>query len=257
MVLSPPADIAAAVKRGAAAAQDAAQPPQQPPPQPGLDGSQPGAEGDAARPKPAGDSVQFVYPYGTSPTHPLPTPSPLLSPSNKPPTHAIRPAGATLTVQRPAFTILSSGKEAFPVQRPIAAGWADPKNDGKPEGRGRVAVLGSAHFAEDSYLNREARSWKRPQTLPRYCSLVFLLLPCRSAPHASVRGPSSACPQDNWYFLEYLMRWLAGSVKTRELAKADSDETDTSEFQVPSPLPPDTPTDTHAHPPSRPTRHLT
>lgn len=89
-------------------------------------------------------------------------------------------------MQKPAFPILTSGKESFPVQRPIAAGWADSK--GK---KGRIAVVGSAHFAEDAYIDQE----------------------------------------DNWLLLEYLSRWLAGLVRAADLAKVDSDEADTSESQ--------------------------
>lgn len=56
---------------------------------------------------------------------------------------------ATLTVQKPALPILSSGKIAYPMNRAIGATWQDPK------GSGRIAVLGSGAVFEDQWLDKE------------------------------------------------------------------------------------------------------
>lgn len=54
-------------------------------------------------------------------------------------------------MQKPAVPIWVSGKQCYPVQRPIAAVWDDPKGRA-----GRIAVLGSGHVFEDTYLDQEA-----------------------------------------------------------------------------------------------------
>jgi len=61
----------------------------------------------------------------------------------------VYPYGATLTVQRPAVPILSSGKIAYPMSRTVGAMWMNPK------GEGRVAVLGSGAMFSDEYLDKE------------------------------------------------------------------------------------------------------
>jgi len=61
----------------------------------------------------------------------------------------VMPSGATLMVQKPATAILSSGKIAYPMHRPVGAVW-----QGKG-GEGRVVVLGSATMAEDEWLDKE------------------------------------------------------------------------------------------------------
>jgi len=60
----------------------------------------------------------------------------------------VLPYGSTLTVQKPAVAILSSGKIAYPMHRPVAAVW-EKKNAGK------IAVIGSAQIFEDSWLVKE------------------------------------------------------------------------------------------------------
>eukprot|EP00899_Mesostigma_viride_P004969 jgi/Mesvir1/14473/Mv05180-RA.2 len=59
------------------------------------------------------------------------------------------PYGATLSVQKPAVSLLSSGKIAYPMHRPIGAAW---QNKG---GKGRLVVLGSVQMFDDTWLDRE------------------------------------------------------------------------------------------------------
>ena len=90
----------------------------------------------------------------------------------------VYPYGATLNVQKPATPILSSGFISYPLNRPIAALYATPgakagggRDDGDEaggsmggggmaagsgsDGRGRVAVVGSADLFGDEYLQKE------------------------------------------------------------------------------------------------------
>lgn len=60
------------------------------------------------------------------------------------------PFGATLSVQKPAVPVLSSGTVALPVNRPVTA-FYNTKN-GK---NGRLAVIGSTHLLQDGYLDKE------------------------------------------------------------------------------------------------------
>jgi intraflagellar transport protein 52 len=57
--------------------------------------------------------------------------------------------GATLTVQRPAVAILSSGGTSYPLNRPVCAFCTGQL------GKGKLAVIGSAHMFSDSFLNKE------------------------------------------------------------------------------------------------------
>eukprot|EP00959_Pyramimonas_sp_CCMP1952_P321953 6736843-Pyramimonas_sp.AAC.1 len=56
----------------------------------------------------------------------------------------LQPCSATLTVQRPAVSILSSGKIAYPMHRPVGAVW-------EKRGAGRICVLGSGLMFEDDW----------------------------------------------------------------------------------------------------------
>lgn len=75
----------------------------------------------------------------------------------------VYPHGATLTVQKPAVPILSSGKISYPVNCPLGAVWSQ-------EGAGRIAVLGSVHMFDDKWIDKEENSrlvdalfkWLRP-----------------------------------------------------------------------------------------------
>jgi intraflagellar transport protein 52 len=63
------------------------------------------------------------------------------------------PSGATLVVRKPAATILSSGKLAYPMQRPVCATWLGGGSRG--QNKGRIAVLGSGKMATDYWFDRE------------------------------------------------------------------------------------------------------
>lgn len=61
----------------------------------------------------------------------------------------IYPRGATLTLQKPAAAILSSGLMAYPVRQPIGAIWQGGK------GSGKVLVVGSVAMFEDVWIEKE------------------------------------------------------------------------------------------------------
>ena len=65
----------------------------------------------------------------------------------------VMPYASTLMVQKPSVAILSSGKIAYPMQRPVGALWKGVEARG--EGSGRLAVLGSGRMADDEWLDRE------------------------------------------------------------------------------------------------------
>ncbi|KAF5828565.1 osm-6-like protein [Dunaliella salina] len=85
----------------------------------------------------------------------------------------VYPYGATLSVQQPSqgmsgagaapVPILSSGKIAYPMNRPLGALW-------QLEGAGKIAVLGSVQIFDDKYIDKEENSklvdfifkWLRP-----------------------------------------------------------------------------------------------
>lgn len=75
----------------------------------------------------------------------------------------VYPYGATLSVLKPAVTILSSGKIAYPMNRPLGAVWHQP-------GQGKLAVLGSVTMFDDKWVDKEENSklmdfifkWLRP-----------------------------------------------------------------------------------------------
>jgi len=81
----------------------------------------------------------------------------------------VYPFGCTLSVQRPAVAVLSSGKICYPMQRPLAAAWeAQPGSGG-----GRLLVLGAAQAFDDQWLDKEDNArlmdwvfkWLRPVSL--------------------------------------------------------------------------------------------
>lgn len=57
------------------------------------------------------------------------------------------PYGATLNVARPAVAVLSTGSVSFPAHRPVCALYH--------QGRGKLAVLGSGHMFDDTYMDKE------------------------------------------------------------------------------------------------------
>ena len=61
----------------------------------------------------------------------------------------VYPYGATMTVQKPAVPVLSSGYISFPLNRPVAAMYSSKT------GNGRLCVIGSTHIFEDKWLDKE------------------------------------------------------------------------------------------------------
>ena len=60
----------------------------------------------------------------------------------------VYPHGSTLSIQKPAVALLSSGKIAYPMNRPVAAVWSQP-------GGGKVAVTGSVQMFDDKWIDKE------------------------------------------------------------------------------------------------------
>ena len=63
----------------------------------------------------------------------------------------VYPHGATLSIQKPAVALLSSGKIAYPMNRPVAAVWSQP-------GGGKVAVTGSVQMFDDKWIDKESNA---------------------------------------------------------------------------------------------------
>mmetsp|Transcript_28767 Transcript_28767/g.81015 ORF Transcript_28767/g.81015 Transcript_28767/m.81015 type:complete len:501 (+) Transcript_28767:323-1825(+) len=64
----------------------------------------------------------------------------------------VYPHGTTLIVQKPAVPLLSTGKIAYPMNRPLAAVWGGQK------GAGKLVVMGSVHLFDDKWLDKEENS---------------------------------------------------------------------------------------------------
>lgn len=77
------------------------------------------------------------------------TPSETMATTTQSSLSFVYPFGGTLTVQKPAVSLLSSGSTSYPLSRPVAA-YCSSKN-----GRGRLLVIGSAHMFSDQYLDKE------------------------------------------------------------------------------------------------------
>ena len=102
------------------------------------------------------------------------------------------PFGATVNVQKPAVALVSTGQEAYPLNRPIMAVY-DGKTATDEKGKllnkkGRLLVLGSAKIFDDDWLPKE----------------------------------------DNSKLLEILMKWMVPSEPMR-LNQNDADDPDISE----------------------------
>eukprot|EP00117_Sycon_ciliatum_P009632 scpid44524/ scgid11845/ Intraflagellar transport protein 52 homolog; Protein NGD5 len=69
--------------------------------------------------------------------------------------HFVYPYGATLTLQKPAVAVLSTGSACFPLNRPVCAFYALKKAQGK---EGRMAVIGSSHIFHDSFIDKDENS---------------------------------------------------------------------------------------------------
>ena len=77
----------------------------------------------------------------------------------------VYPNGTTLSVQSPAYTLLTSGSTSYPVDCPIGAAWESANVSGK---QGRVLVLGSSDIFADSWLDKEENS--------QLCDVLFRYL---------------------------------------------------------------------------------
>ena len=77
----------------------------------------------------------------------------------------VYPNGTTLTVQSPAYTLLSSGSTSYPVDCPIAAAWESTNIGGE---QGRVLVVGSSDVFADDWFEKEANS--------QLCDVLFRFL---------------------------------------------------------------------------------
>lgn len=64
----------------------------------------------------------------------------------------VYPNGATLSVQKPSFPLLSSGPISYPMNRPLCAGYMSKNKKGK------IIVMGSCKFCSDSYFDKEDNS---------------------------------------------------------------------------------------------------
>lgn len=62
----------------------------------------------------------------------------------------VLPYGATLNVEKPAVPLLSTGQEAYPLNRPLAALW-----DGTSKGQGKILVVSSPRMFDDDWLLKE------------------------------------------------------------------------------------------------------
>ncbi|KAJ3028009.1 UNVERIFIED_CONTAM: Intraflagellar transport protein 52 [Siphonaria sp. JEL0065] len=61
----------------------------------------------------------------------------------------VYPYGASLTVQKPSIPLLSTGTVSYPLNRPIAAAYINPKHGGK------IVVVGSGLMFSDAYIEKE------------------------------------------------------------------------------------------------------
>ena len=66
----------------------------------------------------------------------------------------VYPYGSTLTCQRPAVPVLSSGYISYPLNRPITAFCTTKKGTHA----GKLVVIGSAHIFEDNWIDEEENS---------------------------------------------------------------------------------------------------
>ncbi|KAJ3391955.1 Intraflagellar transport protein 52 [Entophlyctis sp. JEL0112] len=64
----------------------------------------------------------------------------------------VYPFGASLTVQKPAIPLLSTGTVSYPLNRPIAAAYISNK------AKGKIVVVGSGLMFSDAYIEKEENS---------------------------------------------------------------------------------------------------
>ena len=64
----------------------------------------------------------------------------------------VYPYGASLSIQKPAFPVLSSGPLSLPLNRPVCAMWGAGML-GAGKGAGRLCVLGSSYVFHDEWVS--------------------------------------------------------------------------------------------------------
>ncbi|ETK82527.1 hypothetical protein F441_12369 [Phytophthora nicotianae CJ01A1] len=67
----------------------------------------------------------------------------------------VYPYGATLTVKKPAASLLSSGFISYPVNRPVVAAWQEGGVAAPASKSGRLIVFGSAQCFVDEWIDKE------------------------------------------------------------------------------------------------------
>lgn len=77
----------------------------------------------------------------------------------------VYPYGASLSVQRPAVPLFSSGPVSYPMNRPIAAMWEAETVAAAGGQRGRLIVIGSVEIFGDDWLDKEENS--------KLCDVLF------------------------------------------------------------------------------------
>jgi len=77
----------------------------------------------------------------------------------------VYPNGTTLSVQSPAYTVLSSGSTSYPVDCPISAVYETSNLSGE---QGRLIVCGSSDIFADAWLEKEENS--------QLCDVLFRFL---------------------------------------------------------------------------------
>ena len=77
----------------------------------------------------------------------------------------VYPNGSTLSVQSPAYTLMSSGSTSYPVDCPISAVWEGTNMSGE---QGRVLVIASSDMFADKWLDKEENS--------QLCDVLFRFL---------------------------------------------------------------------------------
>jgi intraflagellar transport protein 52 len=70
----------------------------------------------------------------------------------------VYPYGSTLSIQKPARSILSSGPISYPMNRPLAAIWESETVAEVGAQRGRIVVIGSVEIFGDDWIDKEENS---------------------------------------------------------------------------------------------------
>lgn len=78
------------------------------------------------------------------------------------------PYGSTISVQKPARSLLSSGPISYPMNRPIAAVWESETVSEIGAQRGRIVLMGSVDIFGDEWFDKEENA--------KLCDVVFAWL---------------------------------------------------------------------------------